>query len=180
MSEQSDEPIVAPGAAAGESTNGGAEHRRQTRYSFTASAEVFELRSQTRVAGRCSDLSLGGCYVDTLSPFPVGSVVRIRVERDTRELVSMAVVAYAHVSMGMGLKFTEIKPEHRAVLRYWIANLSGEEHPEPAAVTPNVQHELQENESNLRLVLSELITLLVGKKILTEKEGAEMLLQVFR
>src|SRR5271165_4118011 len=97
MSEQSDEPIVAPGAAAGESTNGGAEHRRQTRYSFTASAEVFELRSQTRVAGRCSDLSLGGCYVDTLSPFPVGSVVRIRVERDTRELVSMAVVAYAHV-----------------------------------------------------------------------------------
>lgn len=177
----SDEPIVAPDAAPEESPGSASvEHRAQTRYSFTASAEVCELRSQTRVAGRCSDLSLGGCYVDTLSPFPVGSVVRIRVEHDAREFVSMAAVAYAHVSMGMGLKFTETKPEHRAVLRYWIADLSGEGHPAPAAVTANVQDELQETESNIRLVLSELISLLIAKKILTEQEGAEMLLQVFR
>ncbi len=107
-------------------------------------------------------------------------MVRIRVERDTREFVSTAVVAYAHQSMGMGLKFTEIKPEHRAVLRYWIADLSGEGHPEPAAVTAESRDEVQEAESNIRLVLSELITLMVAKKILTEKEGTEISMQVYR
>jgi hypothetical protein len=180
MSAPHEEPIVAPDAPPEESAGGSVDLRTQTRYPFTAAAEVYELRSQTRVAGRCSDLSMGGCYVDTLVPFAIGSVVRIRVEHDTRELVSMAVVTYAHLSLGMGLRFTEMKPEHHAVLRYWIAGLSGEVYLEPAAVTVDSRDERQETESNLRLVLGELITLLVAKKILTEKEGAELLLQVFR
>jgi len=181
MSVPSDEPIAAANAAPEESASkGSVENRSQMRYSFTASAEVYELRTQTRVVGRCSDLGMGGCYIDTLAPFSVGSVVRIRVENDTREFASMAIVAYAHASMGMGLRFTDMKPAHRQVLRYWIAGLSGEALPEPAAAATDAQNESQEMESNMRLVLSELISLLVSKKILTQSEGAEMLLQVFR
>jgi len=181
MSVPSDEPTVAANAASEESTSqGSAENRSQMRYPFAASAEVCELRTQARVVGRCADLGMGGCYVDTLAPFPVGSVVRIRVEHDTREFVCMAAVAYAHASMGMGLRFTDMKPVHWQVLRYWIAGLSGVALPEPAAGATALPDESQEMESNIRLVLSELITLLVGKKILTQSEGAEMLLQVFR
>jgi hypothetical protein len=123
---------------------------------------------------------LGGCYVDTLSPFPVGSLVRIHVEHDTREFESAATVAYAHLSMGMGLKFTDIMPVHREVLRYWIAGLKGVALPKPVAEATDSNAEAQETESNIRLVLSELIALLTAKKIFTEKEGADMLLLVFR
>src|ERR1700674_2086468 len=134
MSERPDKPIAFPAPLTRESEErGGPERRRQVRYPFTAAAEVCEVRSQTRVAGRCSDLGTGGCYVDTLSPLAVGSAVRIRIERDLREFEAAAVVTYAHVSMGMGLAFTEIKREHKDVLRSWIADLSGEQTPEPAA-----------------------------------------------
>src|SRR5579863_7034622 len=85
MSERSDKPIVFAGPMIEEPPKSESPERRaQPRFPFTAAADVYELRSQTRVNGRCSDLSLGGCYVDTLSPFPVGAVVRIRMERDTR------------------------------------------------------------------------------------------------
>jgi hypothetical protein len=160
--------------------SGGPENRAQVRYPFTAAAEIFELRSQTRITGRCSDLGAGGCYIDTLSPFAVGAVVRIRMKNDTREFEAAAVVAYTHVSMGMGLAFTEIKREHQAVLRSWIGELSGEPVPEPAASATEPETGAVEGNANMRLVLNELIYLLVRKKIITENEGSALLRQMFR
>lgn len=181
MSEQSDMPILSPAPLSAEPPNSGVpEHRAQVRYAFTAAAEIHELRSQTRVTGRCSDLSSGGCYVDTLSPFAAGAVVRVRIERDGREFEAAAVVAYAHLSLGMGLAFTEMKPEHQNVLRSWLAELSGEKPPEPAASTAEPETQSTGGEANMRLVLNELIYILVRKKIITENEGAELLRQMFR
>src|SRR5258708_32671117 len=105
MSERSDMPIVIPPPLAEESPkNGGTENRAQTRFPFTAAAEVYELRTQTRVTGRCSDLSSGGCYVDTLSPFAAGALVRVRMETNKREFEAGAGVAFANRAMGMGLR----------------------------------------------------------------------------
>jgi hypothetical protein len=181
MPDRSDTPIVFPAPLHEESPkSGGPENRAQVRFPFTAAAEIYELRSQTRVTGRCSDLSAGGCYIDTLSPFAAGAVVRIRMKRDTREFEAAAVVAYAHVSMGMGLAFTEIKREHQDVLRSWIAVLSGEQAPEPAASATEPETGAIEANANMRLVLNELIYLLVRKKIITENEGSALLRQMFR
>src|ERR1700688_4536643 len=181
MSERSDTPIVFPAPLREEPPKSEApEKRAQVRYPFTAAAEIYELRSQTRVSGRCSDLGAGGCYIDTLSPFAVGAVVRIRMKHDTREFEAAAVVAYAHVSMGMGLAFTEIKREHQDVLRSWIADLSGEQPPEPVvSITERETGAIEENAS-MRLALNELVTLLVRKKIITENEGSGLLHQMFR
>ena len=66
--------------------------------------------------------------MDTLAPFAVGAAVQIRLERDHANWKPRE-VTYALVSMGMGLSFTEIKPEHQAVLKAWIAELSGEKPP---------------------------------------------------
>jgi PilZ domain len=181
MSERSDMPIVFPAPLLEEPPkSGGPENRAQVRFPFTAAAEVYELHSQTRVTGRCSDLSSGGYYIDTLSPFAAGAVVRIRIERDNREFEAAAVVAYAHVSMGMGLAFTGIKREHQEVLRSWIADLSGERPSQPAVSTTQPETGAIEANANMRLVLHELITLLVRKKIITENEAAGFLREMFR
>lgn len=140
------------------------------------------------MSGRCSDLSSGGCYIDTLSPFATGAYVKIRLERDGREFIATAVVAYAHASMGMGLAFTEMKREHWDVLRSWIAELSGEQPPEPAlakTAAPAPEPEAAATAAadagaSLRLVLNELIYLLVRKKIITESEASGLLRQMFR
>lgn len=181
MPERFDTPIVFPAPLPEEpAKSSGHEKRAQVRFPFSAAAEVYELRSKTRVTGRCSDLSAGGCYIDTLSPFAVGAVVKIRMQRDTREFESAAVVAYAHTSMGMGLAFAEMKREHQAVLRSWIAELSGEQPPEPLATAPEPETGANDASSNAQLVLHELIILLVRKKIITGNEGAGFLRAMFR
>lgn len=60
LPERSNMPTVLPTLMPEEQAKGGGPERRvQTRFPFTASADVYELRSQTRVNGRCSDLSAG-------------------------------------------------------------------------------------------------------------------------
>jgi hypothetical protein len=182
MSQQSDPPVVLPDSENREPLTAEIhERRRMARYSFIATAEVFDLRSQTRIAGRCSDLSMGGCYVDTLAPLAVGSLLRVIIRHDSREFSSNAVVVYAHPSMGMGVTFTDVKDDSLELLRFWIADLTGDSMAGPGPVkTSSVEISSAGSERHLRLVLNELITVLVRKKILTETEGAELLIQALR
>lgn len=119
MSDYSNkQPTIVSGLTAHSIENEGVPERRaNSRFAFTASAEVFDIRSHTRIVGRCSDLGPSGCYIDTLCPLAMGDVVRVRIERDLHEFEAMAVVAYSRVPMGMGLAFTEIKAEHQDVLQ---------------------------------------------------------------
>lgn len=181
MSDRSEKPIASVAPASLESPIGaGVELRAEPRFPFTAAAELYEIHTQTRLNARCSDLSSVGCYVDMTSPFNAGSALRIRIEHEMREFQATAVVAYAHPSMGMGLKFTEIKPEHQDVLRFWIASLSGNQSPEPPASTKVDETPAIEADSNSQLVFNELISLLVRKRILSENEMTELLVQLFR
>lgn len=182
MSKHLDKPLIlVPGPMRGASDAANRpEQRHAIRYPFTATAEVVELRSQTRVLGRSSDLSLGGCYVDTFSPLAVGAIVRVRLEREQRLFEAMATVSNAHLSMGMGLAFTKIDPEHQAILQVWVAELSGERSAEPAAKATEPESGVPPTLLNLQQVLNDLINLLVRKKIINENEGTSLLRKIFR
>lgn len=155
------------------------ERRKAQRYSFTAAVEAIEPKTGTRIAGRTSDLGQGGCYVDTISPFPVGTSVKLRLTQGGKTFDAQAVVVYAHIGMGMGLAFTEAAPDQVRVLQRWLSELSGNTaeysnapHPEAAAVEPELAH-------IERRVLNQLITLMVKKRLLTEAEGAALLRELF-
>jgi hypothetical protein len=182
MSESVDKPIIlVPGPMQVESgTTTDPERRQAIRYPFTAAIEVMELRSEARVIGRTSDLGRDGCYIDTLTPLAVGSVVRVRMERDLSVFKALATVIYAHLSMGMGLTFTEIKPEDQAVLGSWMAELSGERLPDLEVAATGPEAGLLSALLNLRQVLNELINMMVRKKIIHENEGAALQRRVFR
>ena len=180
MSENSDNTATAPLATLDDAKSvGDSERRVQQRFPFMAEAEVIEVRSQARVAGRCSDLGPGGCYVDTLAPFAVGAEVRICVTRDGSKFEATAVITYAQASLGMGLKFTEISGRNRKVLRSWVSELSGEPQAVPAEI-PAIENAATDGNTNLLIVLNQLVALLVRKKILTEKEGAGFLRKMFQ
>ncbi len=182
MPDRSDKPIVisAPVNAAGKNSTT-TERRTGGRYAFTAAAEILEIRSKIRVKGRCSDLSAGGCYIDTISPFTVGAIVSIHMESDGHVFEAPAVVAYAHVQMGMGIAFTEVKRESQAVLRSWMARLTDEPSPElePSSLEAAKMAE-SATDPNARLAIHKLIALLVRRKLISEPEGAELLRQMFR
>src|SRR5258708_25852622 len=58
------------------------ERRRALRFPFTASVYAIEPKSHAKLSGRSSDISQGGCYIDTISPFPVQTVIKIRLTKD--------------------------------------------------------------------------------------------------
>jgi len=53
------------------------ERRLTPRYSFIASAELVDAKSAIGIATRVSELSLQGCYLDMVTPFPVSTIVLI-------------------------------------------------------------------------------------------------------
>lgn len=180
MSEDSDKTAAAPSPELDSTrTVADRERRVQQRFPFTAEAEVVELRSQARVTGRCSDLGAGGCYIDALAPFPVGAEVRILMTQDSRKFEAEAVVTYAHPSLGMGLKFTGIGAEYQELLDSWIAELGGRR-PTKKPMSPTGAGAATDDGTNTLIVLNQLVTLLMRKKILTEKEGMEFLRKMFR
>ncbi len=122
-----DDPSKKPvGDSAIPSTDGPqqADLRVSPRYPFVAVAKLTELSSGTRSSARTSDLSLGGCYIDTLNPFPVGSLVRLQFLTDKGCFEALAKVAYVHARIGMGLVFTEVAPAHQLVLDSWLAEIA--------------------------------------------------------
>jgi hypothetical protein len=100
-----------------------AKQRSVRRCLLVASAEVTELRSGTVLSGRTSELGLGGCYVDSLNPFPEGTLVGLRILRDQGVFETEAKVVYCDPSFGMGLAFTETPPNQRSLLEAWLIEI---------------------------------------------------------
>lgn len=100
-----------------------AKRRSVRRCPLVASAEVIELRSGALLSARTSELGLGGCYVDSLNPFPVGTLVGLRIVRDQGAFETKAKVVYCDPRFGMGLAFTEMTPDQRSQLEAWLAEI---------------------------------------------------------
>jgi hypothetical protein len=152
------------------------ERRRDTRYPFTSAVEVVLHETQTRIQGRTSDLSRGGCFLDTASCFPAGSTVTIRLTKDHRRFEADAEVVYSLVGMGMGVKFTAAEIEQLGTVEKWVAELSGVALPEPARPQSSDQScgpKSPDNENYL--VLSELVMELMKQGILSNVKCQAML-----
>ena len=161
-----------PGIATAQAT---AERRQSHRFPFTASTTVIETSSKTRIEGRNSDLSLGGCYVDTISAFPVGAIVQVIVDRQSMRFEAVATVVYAHASLGMGLRFTNVSPENEIILRAWVAEIGGQPPPALNAPPSALEGEIQSSATDLTEVFTELVRIMEEKKLLTANESRELL-----
>jgi len=75
---------------------------------------------------RCqlTDLSLGGCYLEISSPFPVSSRVTLSMRAAGVEVRVQGVVRVMHPDRGMGVEFTQSTPEDRAALEKFLEILT--------------------------------------------------------
>jgi c-di-GMP-binding flagellar brake protein YcgR len=97
--------------------------RYSIRYPFAAEAEMLELESGSRVSGRTSDISLGGCFVCACRTLEVGARVRGTLTHESQKVTMLAVVRVVKPQVGMGLEFLDIDPDSNATLLAWIDNL---------------------------------------------------------
>jgi c-di-GMP-binding flagellar brake protein YcgR len=77
------------------------------------------------VSCRLTDLSLGGCYLEITSPFPVGARVTLSMRAAGVELRAQGVVRVMHQDRGMGVEFTQATGQHREVLEKFLEVLTG-------------------------------------------------------
>jgi hypothetical protein len=96
------------------------ERRRTPRYPFTGSVEMRQPASEDKITAKVRELSLNGCYVETVSPYPVGTPLGVKVFTPTEFFEAQASVIFVDENQGMGLMFRETRPYFIAVLRKWL------------------------------------------------------------
>jgi len=153
----------------GATRSAGAERRLASRHPVSAAAIAVDAQSSLRLQARCSDLSLRGCYLDTLNPFPVGTDAHIELRMGNTSLATYARVNSSHAGMGMGLSFKELSDEQKAVVNKWLNNDRVER-----LFTGGPSEIVKQAESIDRTVAIELIQFMISKGILSKADLAEL------
>jgi hypothetical protein len=96
------------------------ERRSAPRHAMVLAADVIELPRGAKLNARTADISLTGCYIDTLNPVPQGSEVRVRITHGTETFVSLGRVVYVSYGLGMGITFINMEDDQRTRLELWF------------------------------------------------------------
>ena len=85
------------------------DRRQQPRHECSLGAEVS--RAGTTIQQRCfvTDLSMGGCYVQTSEPLPVGTAIEVVMRTQELKLKLPGKVQSVHRGLGMGIHFISEK-----------------------------------------------------------------------
>ena len=109
------------------STNSGGPYREQRqfpRFTLIAAINLREPESDTKIAGRVSEISRKGCYVDVMIQLPEGTLLEIKISRDNGVFESHGKIIYVQPGMGMGVVFTDPAPEQLKVLDAWLVEIA--------------------------------------------------------
>lgn len=101
----------------------GTQKRAFPRYVLIASADITEHGSGARIAGRVSEISRTGCYLDLLNTLPPGTAIHIRITRDQGVFQASGKIVYAQDRMGMGIAFDDLSASELQILDSWLDEL---------------------------------------------------------
>lgn len=155
----------------GEAGTAREERRRSARYKCEGRAGLVVHGNKVEIAGALSDISRGGCYIETMSPLAIETHVHATLEvKDTR-IQGEAVVCSSHPAMGMGLHFMQLDTENEARLDGLLAELAGESEPVAAMKVESTEPESVPLRSRkTSVILEALIQILESKGVLRREE----------
>jgi hypothetical protein len=73
-----------------------------------------------RLATRINDLSMTGAFIDSVTCYSTGTILRLRFRISEVVIETTAEVRYSMPRMGMGVRFLDLKPAHIAALESLI------------------------------------------------------------
>jgi len=92
-------PMVAPG------------RRRWERHKITILIALYDERTSVPIRVTATDISGSGCYVETLSPFPIGTGLGAELWIGSEKVMTRALVRTSDPRVGMGIEFVGLKSE---------------------------------------------------------------------
>ncbi len=156
------------------------ERRVFPRYQCEGGAEIHKRGVDARVWGTLADISLGGCHVEMMTPFPTGTEVEVILAAAGSSLRAAAVVRTCHAGCGMGVQFTEISDDDRTQLQQIVTSLAeggGKpiEPPRPPPTVPALPGRADGNASYSSRVLQGVLAFFGERDTLTRREFQEIL-----
>jgi hypothetical protein len=162
-------------SASGKSATSVEERRSAPRQHFVAEAQIVEITSGVKLSARSCDLVIHGCYVDTIRPFPVGTLVRIRLKKGETIIEANGNVVYQLPGLGMGIAFHDLTPESHAALDKWLSHMPVPQESLETALSPVDPNPPPVIRQKPTAEFVELIQLLIKKGILTRIEALGLL-----
>lgn len=72
--------------------------------------EIYAEGNESPIRGATSDLSMGGCYIETMFPFPLGTELELKLRLEGTAVVIGKVVT-CDPQVGNGIQFIRLLPE---------------------------------------------------------------------
>jgi PilZ domain len=101
------------------------ERRDQTRIKVKTPVELHFEDNDTPYRCATSDLSLLGCYIETMFPFPVDTPVELKLQANNTLLILGKIVT-SDPQVGNGIQFTRMLPEDVEELRAFLEGVQKE------------------------------------------------------
>jgi hypothetical protein len=95
------------------------EQREHQRVKARVPIELLVGDSESPVRGATADLSLSGCYVETLFPLAIGTALELKLQVDGTLLV-LAEIVTCDPQVGNGIHFNKMLPEDIVELRAFL------------------------------------------------------------
>jgi hypothetical protein len=95
------------------------ERRVSPRIKVKVPVELFAPNSDVPQRGATSDLSETGCYIETMFPFPVGTILEMSLQLEGT-LLAVGTVVTCDPQVGNGIRFAKMLPEDQEELRAYV------------------------------------------------------------
>jgi c-di-GMP-binding flagellar brake protein YcgR len=95
------------------------DRRGSSRLKIRVPIEIEVEGGSGPVRGATADLSAGGCYIETMFPFPLGTTLDLKLQLESTLLVAATVVTY-DPQVGNGIRFEKMLPEDREELEKYL------------------------------------------------------------
>jgi len=184
-------PPIAPSPAAVAVQPGVEERRQFPRFACRIEVQVVAHDRSVRLLGKITDIALGGCYIEMLTPLPPDCPVELTFGPREASLHVTGTVRSSHTGMGMGVMFTGMTPEDFEKLRQLTMpgasspdNVLPNARPAPTS-RPDTRESTKvtwpdsvpasgsEESSDVRETLAAVVRILCRKQVLTRAEILE-------
>ena len=95
------------------------ERRKTPRFKVSVPVDIHTETSAAPLHCATSDLSLGGCYIESMYPFPAGTSLELKLEAGGTHIISANVVT-CDPQFGNGIQFLRMLPEDRVALSNFL------------------------------------------------------------
>src|SRR5208282_3021135 len=94
--------------------------RRFHRHKITLPLELRDQRSNAPLRINATDVSGNGCYVESMQPLPLGTVLRVDLWLDAEHVKVTAIVRTCDPGVGNGIEFTGMTPDTKQRMQTYL------------------------------------------------------------